>query len=169
MPFVKNALDILVEAAGVDLQSNQQQVIKESNIMSSYRAIPEASHPIIYGPEVVPIVEMDGGYYTEMNFLYPFMETNGIKSIDEALKYVAESNNVQDVGIFVMSESDVSECIQNAFNEGGQKKKETALDKFAKVVGLKNSLITKNGKKKIMRKKSGKKCPACNHYPCICK
>ena len=68
-----------------------------------------------------------------------------------------------------MSESDVSECIQNAFNEGGQKKKETALDKFAKVVGLKNSLITKNGKKKIMRKKSGKKCPACNHYPCVCK
>ena len=169
MPFVKNALDILVEAASTDLQSNQHQIIKESNIMSGYRSIPEASHPIIYGPEVVPIVDVDGGYYTEMNFLYPFMETNGIKSIDEALKYVAESNNVPDVGLLVMSESDVSECINKALEEGGQRKKETALDKFAKVVGLKNNLITKSGKKKIMRKKSGKKCPACNHFPCVCK
>lgn len=169
MPFVKNAMDILVEAASVDLQSNQHQVIKESNVISGYRSIPEASHPIVYGPEVVPIVNIDGGYYTEMNFLYPFMETNGIKSIDEALDYVAESNNVSDVGLLVMSESDVTECINKCLEEGGQKKKETALDKFAKVVGLKDKFASKGVSRKLMRKKSGKKCAACKHFPCVCK
>lgn len=150
MPFVKNAMDLLIESAEADLKTDTKSVVRESTIRSGYSSISEASEPIIYGPEVVPVIQIDDGYYTEMNFLYPFMNTNGIKSIAEALNYVAEANNLSegDIGLLIESEGDVNECINKALESGNAKKKDNVLTKIGKAVDLTGKLKGKGIKVK---------------------
>ena len=167
MPFVKNALDILVEAASTDLQSNQHQIIKESSIMSGYKSIPEASHPIINGPEVVPIVDVDGGYYTEMNFLYPYMKSAKISSIAEALNNVAAANNLSEcsVGLLIESGDNVTECINKAIESADPKKEKSVLGKVSKAINISDKLKSKGID---VKKKKPAKCPKCGKTKCKC-
>lgn len=168
MPFVKNAMDLLIESAEIDLKTNTKSVVKESTVRSGYSSISEASKTIIYGPEVVPVIQVDDGYYTEMNFLYPFMSSNGIKSIVEALNYVAEANNLSkgDVGLLIESEGDVNECINKALESGNSKKKDNILTKISKTIDLSNKL--KGNGIKVKKKKSEYKCPKCNKAESAC-
>lgn len=171
MPFVKDAMTLLIESADVDLKTDTKYVVKESKVRSGYSSISEASESIIYGPEVVPVVSLDGGYYTEMNFLYPFMSTNGIKSIAEALNYVAEANGLSkdSVGLLIESEGDVNECINKAIESGSQKKKDNIISKIGKAIDLSDKLKGKGIK--VKKKKTEKKCPKCgkSESACICK
>lgn len=168
MPFVKNAMDLLIESAEADLKTDTKSVVRESTIRSGYSSISEASEPIIYGPEVVPVIQIDDGYYTEMNFLYPFMNTNGIKSIAEALNYVAEANNLSegDIGLLIESEGDVNECINKALESGNAKKKDNVLTKIGKAVDLTGKLKGKGIK--VKKKKTEKKCPKCGKVESAC-
>ncbi len=50
MPFVKNAMDLLIESAEIDLKTNTKSVVKESTVRSGYSSISEASKTISYGP-----------------------------------------------------------------------------------------------------------------------
>lgn len=168
MPFVKDSLSLLIETAGSDLTTNTKAAMNESVIRSSYNHIAEASEPVLYGPEVVPVVKAGGEYFTEMNFLQPFMKSSRIKSISEALNAVAEANGLEPgaVGILIESDEGVTECIEKAIESANPKKKKAALDKMGKATDIVDKLKAKgvNVKKKI-----GIKCKECGKVNCECK
>lgn len=74
MPFVKDSLSLLIEASEADLRRNTRRAISESVVRSGYDRIEEAAEPVYYGPEIVPVVNIQGEYFTEMNFLHPYMK-----------------------------------------------------------------------------------------------
>jgi hypothetical protein len=157
MPFVKDSLSLLIEASGSDLKRNTKSIVRESAVRSNYHDIEEASSPVIYGANMIPVMNIDGKYYTEMNFLYPYMKTNGIKSIAEALNDVAMANNLDDnsVGLLIESEDEVTGKLDDALECGDQCKAESVMNKINKAIDL-----TKNLKDKginVIKKASNKK------------
>lgn len=167
MPFVKDSLSLLIEASASDLNYSTNRVMKESTIRSGYESIEEAAEKVIYGPEIVPVVQVGNEFFTEMNFLHPFMKTNRINSIAEALSIVAEANGLKagDVGLLIESEKGVDECIGKALESGGTKKKDVVLEKIGKAVDLTGNLKKKGIK---VKKKKADVCPECGKVNCEC-
>jgi enolase len=110
---------------------------------------------------------MNDKYYTEMNFLHPFMKSNNIKTITEALDEVARANRlpVKSVGLLIEAENTVDANIAKAIESGNCKKKESALAKVSKAVGIADKL-KKNGYD--VKKKKPTKCPECGQINCSC-
>jgi hypothetical protein len=152
--FIKDPLTLLAECATSDLVSSTELSVEEASIINRYNSIEEASRIIRYDADVVPVVNIDGQYYTEMNWLSAYMNSNEIKSITEALDNVAESNKLpaHSVGLLIESSDGVAAIINKAITGA---KKNKALGKVAKSETLAEKL-KKNGYP-IKRKKSSKK------------
>lgn len=161
MPFVKDSMSLLIESSEADLLSNTKSVVAESTIRSGYSNIEEASEEIVYAPEMVTVVKVGNEFFTEMNFLYPYMKTNDISSIAEALNNVAAANNMPDnsIGLLIESDCDVEQCICKAVESCNQKKKDGVLNKISKAIGLTKSLKGKGIN--VKKKKSCKKNKSC--------
>lgn len=172
MPFVKDPLSLLIETSKTDL-INTSRIVKESTALSGYAGIGSVSEAVVYDPSMVTVVRIDNEYFTEMNFLYPYMRSNGISSIAEALYHVAEANNLPRGAVGLLIESDEQiEC--NLKEAKSNKKKNAVVDKIDKAVELKDKLKDKGieVKKKLPLKDDNKKnkkvCPKCKKDPCKC-
>lgn len=115
MPYIKDTFSILAECAAIDLP-NTERVVRESQIISDYESIEEAETDYVVVAEMVPVVQIGEEYFTEAQFLAPFMRDAGIKSMTEALDAVAESNNLPEksVGLLIESSKDVNKFISKA-------------------------------------------------------
>lgn len=167
MPFIKDPISLLIESSELDIKSDTKSVVRESAVRSSYANIESVSESVVYTPEMVTVVNIGNEYYTEMNLLHPYMKTNEITSIAEALNNVAAANGLSEgaIGLLIESDDNVNECIDKALESGKPKKKDGILNKISKAVDLSDKL-KKSGIK--VKKKKSKKCPKCKKENCEC-
>lgn len=152
MPYIKDSFSILAECAAIDLPDTRR-IVRESEVRSDYENIEEASE-YAFTAEMVPVVELDGQYYTEAQCMAPFMRDAGIRSMVEALDIIAEANNLpaKSVGLLIESEAKVSEMIEKACQSESGKAKDAVMNKIGKVNELTKDLKSKGYP--IKRKKS---------------
>ena len=167
MPFIKDPISLLIESSELDIKSDTKSVVRESAVRSSYANIESVSESVVYTPEMVTVVNIGNESYTEMNLLHPYMKTNEITSIAEALNNVAAANGLSEgaIGLLIESDDNVNECIDKALESGKPKKKDGILNKISKAVDLSDKL-KKSGIK--VKKKKSKKCPKCKKENCEC-
>ena len=139
--FIRDTYSLLAEAAAMDLETNTSSALTESQIDSIMESIEEVSEDIVYTAEMVSVIKVGDDYLTEMNALYPYMTSNGITSVAEALNNVAKVNGLQEkaVGLLIESDKQVKDMINKAA-EKGSKAKEKALDKVKKATKLPEKL-----------------------------
>ena len=139
--FIRDTYSLLAEAAAMDLETNTSSALTESQIDSIMESIEEVSEDIVYTAEMVSVIKVGDDYLTEMNALYPYMTSNGITSVAEALNNVARINGLQEkaVGLLIESDKQVKDMINKAA-EKGSKAKEKALDKVKKATKLPEKL-----------------------------
>lgn len=151
MPFIKNSMDLLIEAAASDLKYNVSDAINESAVRSAYSKLESVHQFVKYSADMVPVVKVGDEFFTEMNFLAPYMRSNGVKSIAEALTNVSKANGLSEnaVGLLVENDCSVSETMDKALAKGG-KAKDAALAKQEKGLHIIQKLKDrgKNVKKK---------------------
>lgn len=139
--FIRDTYSLLAEAAAMDLETNTSSALTESQIDSIMESIEEVSEDIVYTAEMVSVIKVGDDYLTEMNALYPYMTSNGITSVAEALNNVAKVNGLQEkaVGLLIESDKQIKDMINKA-TEKGSKAKEKALDKVKKATKLPEKL-----------------------------
>ena len=157
--FIKDPYSLLVEAAENDLSVNTSMALTESQVNSIMESFDEVSEDVVYTAEMVSVIKVGDDYLTEMNALYPYMKSNGITSVAEALNNVAAVNGLQEkaVGLLIESDERTSEMLDEACKKGS-KAKEKALDKIKKATKI-PAKLKKEGfpvKKKKADKKKGK-------------
>lgn len=160
MPYIKDSFSILAECAAIDLPDTKRAV-RESEVRSGYENIEEASFNYTVTAEMVPVVEFNNEYYTEAQFLSPFMRDAGIKSMIEALDCVAEANNlpVKSVGLLIESECAISGMIEKACQKESNKAKDAIMTKIGKATDLASTLKAKGYPIKRKADKSADKKP----------
>ena len=156
--FIKDPYSLLVEAAENDLSVNTSMALTESQVNSIMESFDEVSEDVVYTAEMVSVIKVGDDYLTEMNALYPYMKSNGITSVAEALNNVAAVNGLQEkaVGLLIESDERTSEMLAEACKKGS-KAKEKALDKIKKATKI-PAKLKKEGfpvKKKKSAKKEG--------------
>jgi len=174
--FVSNPLDVLIEAASNDIMTNTSSYVRESQVLSRYEDLEEVSEDLNINEHMVPVIAIDGEFFTEMQYLAPFMECSGVRSVAEALDIVSKANNLppRSIGLLVESQECVTQMIEKALGKG-PKSKEKAVEKVAKAESLIDGLKKKGVKVKKkkssgdIKKKKGKLCPKCGKNPCKCK
>ena len=153
MSFIKDPLVLLAECAAADLDTNTELSITESSLLRAYDSIEECTDEVQIGAKMVPVIKVDGVFVTEMNWLAPYMNANGITSIMEALNDIAMSNGLPEksVGLLVESKDTVSGIISKVVV--GAKKQKT-MDKLGKNQSLLDKL--KKAGYPVKRKKNKK-------------
>lgn len=153
MPYIKDSFSILAECAAIDLPDTQR-VVAESEIRTGYTDIEEAASEYSVSAEMIPVVQIENEYYTEAQFLAPFMRDAEIKSMAEALDAVAEANNLPEksVGLLIESECNVSDMIKGACQKES-KIKDATMNKIGKATDLANKLKAKGYSVKRKRNK----------------
>ena len=143
MPYIKDSFSILAECAAIDLPDTQR-IVRESEVRSDYENIEEAEGAYTVRAEMVPVVKIGENYYTEAQFMAPFMRDTNIRSMAEALDAIAEANNLPEksVGLLIESECAVSAMIEKACQKG-TKAKDTLMDKIGKASDLAKDLKSK--------------------------
>ena len=131
--FIKDPYSLLAEAAELDLSINTAAALTESQVNTIMESFDEVDEDVVYTAEMVSVIKVGDDYLTEMNTLYPYMKSNNITSVAEALNNVAAVNGLQEkaVGLLIESDDRTAEMIQEACKKGG-KAKEKALDKIKK-------------------------------------
>ena len=139
--FIRDTYGLLAEAAAMDLEANTSAALTESQINNVMESIEEVSEDIVYTAEMVSVIKVGDDYLTEMNALYPYMTSNGITSVAEALNNVAQVNGLQEkaVGLLIESDDQVKSMINKAAKKGS-KAKERVLDKVKKATKLPQKL-----------------------------
>lgn len=138
MPYIKNTFSILAECAATDLPDTER-VLRESEIRSAYNSIQEAEEEYYASANMVPVVKIADNYYTEAQFMAPFMRDAGIKSISEALNAIAEANGLpaKGVGLLIESECAVSNLIEKCCQkECGGEMKDRVFDRVGNAIDL---------------------------------
>ena len=145
MPF----MSLLIEAAGTDLKYSPTKAINESAVIAAYKNLESAPAPIQYPAEMIPVVKVGEGYYTEMSFLMPYMKSNGVKSVVTALNDLAKANGLNEgaVGLLVESKESVMATIDDAIDE---KHAGAAIAKLSKADQVIDNL-SKNGVKVVSK------------------
>ena len=135
--FIKDPYSLLAEAAENDLSVNTSMALTESQVNSIIESFDEVSEDVVYTAEMVSVIKVGDDYLTEMNALYPYMKSNGITSVAEALNNVAAVNGLQEkaVGLLIESDERTSEMLAEACKKGS-KAKEKALDKIKKATKI---------------------------------
>ena len=144
MPYIKDSFSILAECAAIDLPDTRR-IVRESEVKSDYENIEEVSMYYEACAEIIPVIEMDGQYFTEAQFLAPFMRDAGVRSMTEALDCIAEANNLppKSVGLLIESKGGVSEMIEKACQKESCKAKDAVMDKIDKATSLVKNLKSK--------------------------
>ena len=144
MPYIKDSFSILAECAAIDLPDTKR-VVRESEVRSDYENIEEAEANYTATAEMVPVVKIGEEYYTEAQFMAPFMRDAGIKSMVEALNAIAEANNLPEnsVGLLIESECAVSGMIEKACQKESVKAKDAIMDKIGRASDLAKDLKSK--------------------------
>ena len=135
--FIKDPYSLLAEAAELDLSINTAAALTESQVNTIMESFDEVDEDVVYTAEMVSVIKVGDDYLTEMNTLYPYMKSNNITSVAEALNNVAAVNGLQEkaVGLLIESDDRTAEMIQEACKKGG-KAKEKALDKIKKATKI---------------------------------
>ena len=160
--FFKDPITLLAECAEADINSNVELSINEAQIVSAYNNIEELEEEVNYAAEFVPVINIKGSYYTEMQYLAPYMSNNNIRNVAEALNNIAEANNLAptEVGLIVESQDSVTAKI----NEALGKKNTKFLGKVKKGEDLISKLknkgfdVKKKKSKKAVKEKCCKEC-----------
>ena len=171
---IKSNMQLVAEAAAMDIKINTANSNKKDTVLEAYTAIPTIKEPAVTEAADVIINQTSDGYYVEMVNLAPFMFDSGIKSIGTALDIVAEANNLneKEVGLVVESQVNVNNNIANAEarakKTGNYKVLENAVNKVNK-----NNLIIKRlldeGYKVVKKSDDSKVCPKCGKVAGKCK
>lgn len=171
--FFKDSLTLLSEVAAADLGRDTEFRINESTIINNYEEIEEVNEEVVYGPQMVPVLNIGGDLLTEMQYLAPYFMNNPIETVEEALDDIAAANNLppKSVGLLVESQ----ECVTDMIDQAIAKSKgagSNMLKKVAKGESLVDRL-KKNGYKVKKKKSPGKSpgviCPKCGKKNCVCK
>ena len=143
MPFIKDTFSILAECAAIDLPDTRR-VVRESEVRSDYENIEEAEICYEATAEIIPVIQIGNEYFTEAQFMAPFMRDAGIRSMAEALDIIAEANNLpaKSVGLLIESNCSVSAMIEKACSKG-TKAKDAVMDKVNKATNLAKDLKSK--------------------------
>ena len=144
MPYIKDSFSILAECAAIDLPDTRR-VVRESEVRSDYENIEEAETNYVATAEMIPVVQIGEAYYTESQFMAPFMRDAEIKSMVEALDCIAEANGLpaKSVGILVESECAISAMIEKACQKESGKAKDAVMNKIGKATDLVKTLKDK--------------------------
>ena len=161
MPYIKDTFSILAECAAIDLPDTRRAV-RESDTRYGYESIEEAEEYYEASAVMVPVVQIGEEYYTEAQFLAPFMRDAEIKSMTEALDCVAEANGLKakSVGLLIESNCSVTGMIEKACQKESAKGKENkikdaVMNKIDKATDLAKNLKSKGYP--VKRKKDKKK------------
>lgn len=135
--FIKDPYSLLAEAASIDLSVNTSVALTESQVNTIMESFDEVNEDVVYTAEMVSVVQVGGDYLVEMNALYPYMQSNKITSVAEALNNVARVNGLQEksVGLLIESDDKTKSLIEAAAKKGG-KAKEKAMDKIKKATKI---------------------------------
>ena len=165
--FIKDPYSLLAEAASMDLSVNTSVALTESQVNTIMESFDEVSEDVVYTAEMVSVVKVGGDYLIEMNALYPYMKSNNITSVAEALNNVAAVNGLQEkaVGLLIESDDRTAEMIQEACKKGG-KAKEKALDKIKKATKIPAKLKKEGFPVKKKKGKESAKDEACAKEGC---
>ena len=165
--FIKDPYSLLAEAASMDLSVNTSVALTESQVNTIMESFDEVSEDVVYTAEMVSVIKVGDDYLTEMNTLYPYMKSNNITSVAEALNNVAAVNGLQEkaVGLLIESDDRTAEMIQEACKKGG-KAKEKALDKIKKATKIPAKLKKEGFPVKKKKSKGSAKDEACAKEGC---
>lgn len=165
--FIKDPYSLLAEAASMDLSVNTSVALTESQVNTIMESFDEVSEDVVYTAEMVSVVQVGGDYLVEMNALYPYMKSNNITSVAEALNNVAAVNGLQEkaVGLLIESDDRTAEMIQEACKKGC-KAKEKALDKIKKATKIPAKLKKEGFPVKKKKSKGSAKDEACAKEGC---
>ena len=165
--FIKDPYSLLAEAASMDLSVNTSVALTESQVNTIMESFDEVNEDVVYTAEMVSVVQVGGDYLVEMNALYPYMKSNNITSVAEALNNVAAVNGLQEkaVGLLIESDDRTAEMIQEACKKGG-KAKEKALDKIKKATKIPAKLKKEGFPVKKKKGKESAKDEACAKEGC---
>ena len=165
--FIKDPYSLLAEAASIDLSVNTSVALTESQVNTIMESFDEVSEDVVYTAEMVSVIKVGDDYLTEMNTLYPYMKSNNITSVAEALNNVAAVNGLQEkaVGLLIESDDRTAEMIQEACKKGG-KAKEKALDKIKKATKIPAKLKKEGFPVKKKKGKESAKDEACAKEGC---
>jgi len=162
--FFKDSTTLLAEVAASDLDMEVSTSINEAHVLNIYEQIEELEEEVHYAPEFVPVINIKGEFYTEMQYLAPYMQNNGITSIEAALVSVAEANKLDPhaVGLVIESQDSVSAKIAEACKKS-KKAGSNMMAKIGKIEDISKKLSDKGFKikKKKSVKESGNKEKCC--------
>ena len=165
--FIKDPYSLVAEAAELDLSINTAAALTESQVNTIMESFDEVDEDVVYTAEMVSVIKVGDDYLTEMNTLYPYMKSNNITSVAEALNNVAAVNGLQEkaVGLLIESDDRTAEMIQEACKKGG-KAKEKALDKIKKATKIPAKLKKEGFPVKKKKGKESAKDEACAKEGC---
>ena len=165
--FIKDPYSLLAEAAELDLSINTAAALTESQVNTIMESFDEVDEDVVYTAEMVSVIKVGDDNLTEMNTLYPYMKSNNITSVAEALNNVAAVNGLQEkaVGLLIESDDRTAEMIQEACKKGG-KAKEKALDKIKKATKIPAKLKKEGFPVKKKKGKESAKDEACAKEGC---
>ena len=144
MPYIKDTFSILAECAAIDLPDTRR-IVRESEVRSDYENIEEATVDYAATAEIIPVIQIENQYFTEAQFMAPFMRDAGIRSMVEALDIIAEANGLpaKSVGLLIESECSISGMIEKACQKESSKVKDAVMNKIGKATDLAKDLKSK--------------------------
>lgn len=139
-----------------DLENNADIADVEADLLDAYADVEELGdeEDIEYTEEMVHVfARPSGSYIVESDLLGKYMESNGIKSVKEAISNIAEFNKIDADSITLLVESSdyVSELIEEAKSMKDSKKvinQGTSTAKFLKDVKTEGIKVAKKKSKK---------------------
>ena len=165
--FIKDPYSLLAEAASMDLSVNTSVALTESQVNTIMESFDEVNEDVVYTAEMVSVVQVGGDYLVEMNALYPYMQSNNITSVAEALNNVAKVNGLQEKSVGLLIESDdKTKSLIEAANKKCGKAKEKALDKIKKATKIPAKLKKEGFPVKKKKSKGSAKDEACAKEGC---
>ena len=165
--FIKDPYSLLAEAASMDLSVNTSVALTESQVNTIMESFDEVNEDVVYTAEMVSVVQVGGDYLVEMNALYPYMQSNKITSVAEALNNVAKVNGLQEKSFGLLIESDdKTKSLIEAANKKCGKAKEKALDKIKKATKIPAKLKKEGFPVKKKKGKESAKDEACAKEGC---
>ena len=165
--FIKDPYSLLAEAASMDLSVNTSVALTESQVNTIMESFDEVNEDVVYTAEMVSVVQVGGDYLVEMNALYPYMQSNKITSVAEALNNVAKVNGLQEKSVGLLIESDdKTKSLIEAANKKCGKAKEKALDKIKKATKIPAKLKKEGFPVKKKKSKGSAKDEACAKEGC---
>ena len=94
---------LLEECMATDMGECTENELSKHNILDIYKDITvEVPEDVVYSAEAIPVLKIEDDFVIESHFLAPFMISNGITSIKEALDALTDANELDTkVGLLV--------------------------------------------------------------------